>query len=57
MKNNVNIPIEPYIKLDGGYAICPICKEEIRPGNSLERCLKCDQLIDWSWMDKNRGKI
>ena len=52
MKSNIDIPIEPYIELDGGYACCPNDHEEVQPMAIQTRCNKCGQLIDWSWMKK-----
>jgi hypothetical protein len=50
-----NIPIEPEIELDGGYAYCPICYHpDLEPNNIITKCPNCDQLIDWSWMNKFR---
>ena len=56
MKNfNKNIPIEPEIEVDGRYAYCPNCFERyLEPNNIITSCPKCNQLIDWSWMDKFR---
>jgi endogenous inhibitor of DNA gyrase (YacG/DUF329 family) len=52
---NKNIPIEPEIELDGGYAYCPICHQpDLEPNNITTKCPNCDQLIDWSWMNKFR---
>lgn len=47
-----NIPVEPYIELDGGYARCAKCWNEIAPNDSV--CPHCKQAQDWSWL-KKRG--
>ena len=43
-------PIEPEIELDGGYAYCVRCTNEIYPHNKI--CPYCHQLQDWSWFGK-----
>ena len=43
-----NTPLEPYIELDGGYARCSSCWNEIAPNDSV--CPHCKQIQDWSWL-------
>ena len=43
-------PIEPEIELDGGYAYCVRCTNEIDPHNKI--CPYCHQTQDWSWFGK-----
>ena len=43
-------PIEPEIELDGGYAYCIRCTNEIDPHNKI--CPYCHQMQDWSWLGK-----
>ncbi|MEE0294561.1 MAG: hypothetical protein UDT09_08950 [Eubacterium sp.] len=54
-KNELSItptstPLEPYIEIDGGYAMCERCRAEITPKDAI--CPNCGQLIDWSWLNK-----
>lgn len=46
-------PIEPGIELDGGYAYCSRCYQEIKPTDN--RCPKCNQVQDWSWFGKYKN--
>ncbi len=39
--------IEPYIEIDGGYARCVRCREDLKPWQ--EYC-SCGQKQDWSWL-------
>ena len=48
-----NKRLEPYIELDGGYAKCPVCYEEVY---AHKDCPKCHQLIDWSWLHDKTEK-
>lgn len=50
--DELSIPKEPEIELDGGYACCPNCWKEVYPH---ENC-KCGQIIDWSRFRKGEGK-
>lgn len=43
-------PIEPEIEVDGGYAYCKRCYNEIEPHNNI--CFNCSQTQDWSWLKK-----
>ena len=43
-------PIEPEIELDGGYAYCVRCTNELDPHNNI--CPYCHQFQDWSWLNK-----
>ena len=45
-------PIKPEIELDGGYAYCVRCTNEIDPHNNI--CPYCCQLQDWSWLGKTK---
>ena len=47
-------PLEPYIELDGGYAVCVRCGEEISP---RQKVCSCGQIQDWSWLNKNKEKM
>lgn len=40
----------PYIELDGGYARCSNCFDEVQPSDKT--CSHCGQLQDWSWFGK-----
>lgn len=51
MKQKTETAQEPYIELDGGYACCPICREEVYPTAKIVPCSKCKQLIDFSWLE------
>lgn len=51
MKQKSETAQEPYIELDGGYACCPICREEVYPTAKIVLCPKCKQLIDFSWLE------
>lgn len=45
--------IEPEICEDGWYAYCPNCGYfDLKPTNTITECPKCQQTIDWSWMNK-----
>lgn len=44
-----DVLLEPYIELDGGYAVCFRCGQELDP--MQEKC-SCGQVQDWSWMKK-----
>ncbi len=41
-------PLEPTIELDGGYAVCSSCGQEIEPHTDI--CPNCKQKQDWSWL-------
>lgn len=41
-------PLEPTIELDGGYAVCSSCGEELKPHTDI--CSNCGQKQDWSWL-------
>lgn len=58
MKNlNKDIPIQPEIEVDGGYAYCPVCKHsDLEPTDIITKCPECQQVIDWSWMRKFKDK-
>lgn len=43
-------PIEPEIELDGGFAYCSRCCNEVKPTDKI--CPKCEQSQDWSWYEK-----
>lgn len=43
-----NKGIEPIIEVDGGYAKCGSCHEEVFPNQ--QECPRCHQTIDWSWL-------
>ena len=46
----ISTPIEPDIELDGGH---PYCKRSYTELNCYQSpCPLCNQIIDWSWMDK-----
>ena len=46
---NKNKPIEPQISCDGWYAYCPICGHyDLLPEH--EKCPRCEQSLDWSWI-------
>ena len=51
---SINTPVEPYIELDGGYARCSVCWNEITPNDSV--CPHCKQIQDWSWLKKKVKK-
>ena len=45
--------LQPLIELDGGYAYCPKCgQKDLEPTEKITKCPNCNQLIDWSWMDR-----
>lgn len=46
-------PIEPGIELDGGYAYCSRCYQELIPTDT--KCPKCGQVQDWSWFGKYKN--
>ena len=43
-------PLVPYIELDGGYARCSNCWNEVEPTGNI--CPYCGQAQDWSWFGK-----
>lgn len=43
-------PLIPYIELDGGFARCSNCFEEVFPSDDI--CPHCGQKQDWSWFGK-----
>lgn len=43
-------PLVPYIELDGGYARCSNCFDEIQSTDNI--CPHCSQVQDWSWFGK-----
>lgn len=43
-------PLVPYIELDGGFARCSNCWNEVEPINNI--CPHCNQIQDWSWFGK-----
>ena len=45
-------PIEPIIELDGGFAMCARCANEIEPTDNV--CTMCHQVQDWSWFNKEK---
>lgn len=47
-----NTPLVPYIELDGGYAKCSNCNEEVFPSDKI--CPYCKQLQDWSWLEQDK---
>ena len=50
---NKDIPIEPQISCDGWYAYCPVCGYyDLEPKH--KNCPRCEQALDWSWMNKDR---
>lgn len=51
--SSLNIPLSPYIELDGGYAVCNNCHSELEPWQ--EKC-KCGQVQDWSWRHNKEDK-
>ncbi len=48
---SIDFPLVPYIELDGGYAMCFRCGNEVTPMQN--KCSKCHQLQDWSWFNKD----
>lgn len=42
-------PLVATIELDGGYAMCSSCGEEIEPHTEI--CPKYSQKQDWSWLN------
>ena len=43
-------PVEQIIEVDGGFACCMRCRNEITPKDSI--CPRCKQVQDWSWFGK-----
>lgn len=43
-------PLIPYLEIDGGYARCTNCWNEVTPKDNI--CPKCNQIQDWSWFKK-----
>ena len=52
--NLINKPIEPEINPDGWWCQCPCCWEEVYPRQ--DKCCKCGQLLDWSWLSERNGE-
>lgn len=51
-----NQPLIPYIELDGRYAKCSRCWNEVLP--SQNTCSHCGQIQDWSWFGSGlKGKL
>lgn len=44
-------PIEPHIDVDGLY-VCQRCYTKLKLLNN--KCPKCNQTINWSWMDDRK---
>ena len=50
-------PIRPGVETDGWYSYCPICEcFDLMPTNIITRCPKCNQAIEWSWMEEFRDR-
>ncbi|MCJ7965672.1 hypothetical protein MT487_01120 [Lachnospiraceae bacterium NSJ-171] len=50
LSTTTSTPLEPYIEIDGGYAMCERCRAEITSKDAI--CPNCGQLIYWSWLNK-----
>ena len=48
--------MKPEINPDGWWCQCPCCWEEVYPRQ--DKCCKCGQLLDWSWLkEKDAEKM
>ena len=48
-------PLIPYMELDGGFARCSNCRNEVQPTD--KECSYCGQAQDWSWFCKYNKNI
>jgi len=52
--NLIDKQIEPEINPDGWWCQCPSCWKEVYPRQ--DKCCKCGQLLDWSWLKERDGE-
>jgi rubrerythrin len=53
-ENNIETPLEVEINCDGYYPYCKNCGY-FDLEHEQERCPKCGQLQDWSWLEKGEN--